>query len=332
MSMADTPSFCEFLTLKSHILVAQPDVLDCSETRMAQVLQPHLADPQTLDLPPQGYRCHVASHWLSYFGLASELKPQVLVSQGVRHGLQALFGHYAEAGKRILLPSDVYPVYLDMAQRAGLAWQGYEAWAGFDAQPLGDADVLLLTNPLKPKGTRLTEQEASTVLGWLQADPGRRVLVDVVYTFENQLDPMTRRLFDHGQALVLHSLSKGWAQPLVAGVALVPASDAPELTNVFRCLPVDRERLSLAEALLTQGTEHPRLLATLLQQKAVALAQQLASRGAPVPASLKNPLPGQYLFALDCSWEHLLERHGVLALPLSVFGSTRNGCVVSSLD
>lgn len=151
MSMADTPSFCEFLTLKSHILVAQPDVLDCSETRMAQVLQPHLADPQTLDLPPQGYRCHVARDWLAYFGWPADLKNRVLVTQGVRHSLTTLFELYAGAGKRVLLPLDVYPVYLALAQKAGLDWVGYEAWRGFDEQPIADADVLLLTNPLKPK-------------------------------------------------------------------------------------------------------------------------------------------------------------------------------------
>lgn len=142
---------------------------------------------------------------------------------------------------------------------------------------------------------------------------------------------MTRRLYEHGQTVVLHSLSKGWAQPLVAGVALVPAHDAAELTNVFRGLAVDRERLSLAEGLLARDRSRPELLARVLTRKAEALRRRLARRGAPLPPSLKNPLPGQYLFAMEENWEQLLRQHRVLALPLSVFGSLRPGCVLSSL-
>lgn len=332
MTTAATPSFSEFLTLKSPILAAQPSVLDCTETRMAQVLQPHLADPLTLNLPPLGYRCHVARDWLAYFGLPADLKDRVLVTQGVRHSLTTLFELYAGTGKRVLLPTDVYPVYLALAQQTELNWVGYEAWHGFEDGPPGDADVLLLTNPLKPKGTRMSAQDAEAVLRWLRAAPGRRAVVDAVYTFEPRLDPMTRRLYEHGQTAVLHSLSKGWAQPLVAGVALVPAQDVAELTNVFRGLAVDRERLSLAEGLLARDGGRPELLAHVLACKAQELRERLAKRGVPLPPSLENPLPGQYLFAVAEPWEQLLQQYSVLALPLSVFGSARPGCVLSSLS
>lgn len=331
MTANPTPSFPEFLEMKGQVLAGSPDILDCTETRMAQVLAALRANPVELDLAPQGYRCHVADHWLAHFGLPAAYKPRALVSQGVRQSLLALFTHYAEAGKRVLLPSDVYPVYLDLARQAGVDWAGYPAWEGFEARPPQPADVLVLTNPLKPRGVRLPASDADQVLCWLQADPRRRAVIDAVYTFEPRLDPSTRRLYDHGQTLVLHSLSKGWAQPLVAGVALVPEQDVAVLTNVFRSLPVPRETLNLAEALLERDGKRPELLARHLWLESLVLARQLARRKVPVPASLSSPLPGQYLFPVDTPWTHLLEQHNVLALPLSVFGSPRQGCVVSSL-
>jgi aspartate/methionine/tyrosine aminotransferase len=68
----------------------------------------------------------------------------------VRHALTLLFGQMAQEGRVVLVPSDVYPVYEHIAQRAGLEYQTYPTY-GEGEIPVNDThDVVLITDPVKP--------------------------------------------------------------------------------------------------------------------------------------------------------------------------------------
>lgn len=312
-------SFTNFSREKAAILAAQPRVLDLTETNVVRALSRIRPDPVALDLPERTHRCHLAEFWLDLFALPTSWKPRVLVSQGVRHSLRLLFTVYAASGLRVLLPDHVYPVYADIANTARLSWQTYPTLPRLAFRGLEDADVLLLCHPVKPLGAFLSSNELASIKAWLIGDRRRRVLIDAVYTFGTSFEPSTLELIGTGQAILLHSLSKGWVHPNIAGVALVADADIEQLTPVFRRSPPPGENLRLAHALLTQAGDFPDALQAELAFAEERLCDVLAQRGVAMPGA--QGCPPRYLFVLQTDWRELLDRHGVLALPASVFGS-----------
>jgi histidinol-phosphate/aromatic aminotransferase/cobyric acid decarboxylase-like protein len=326
------PDFAQFNALRPQLLAHPRRPLDLAETRFARAVAPALEGTGVLQVPDRGHRCHVAEAWLACFALPAEWKRRALVTQGVRQALQCLFAHWAREGRRLLLPGDVYPVYLELARAAGCRFATYASWPQANFDGLEQADVVLAASPMKPRGDELAAEEKQRLRAWLQGDPRRRLAIDAVYTFDTRFSPSTRVLMESGQVLLLHSLSKGWAAPLAAGVALVPEADVAALTPAFRALAPDASQLAFAQALLEQDRMGPELLRRHLAQLQSQLAAALAAHMLPDAVRTQSTQPGQYLFVLEQDWRLLLQSHRVLALPLSVFGSTREGVsVVSSL-
>jgi histidinol-phosphate/aromatic aminotransferase/cobyric acid decarboxylase-like protein len=332
--------FRTFMKQRAELLQQYPDALDLTETNVVTALGSVRPQPSEEALARQAYRCHLAEFWLDALNLPRALKPQALVSQGVRHSLEQLFALFARQGAQAILPSDVYPVYLDIANSQGLTYSTYPAAKSiveaFSAQ-LGD--VLLVTNPVKPWGHWLDDAEVDAIRAWLSQNPARRVVVDAVYTWNDQLDSTTQTLFATGQAYVLHSLSKGWLYPLAMGVALVPAQDVDLCTPIFRALSLSQDSLRIAQSMLTEHPDFPNALSLILADIEDVLFQELAARG--VAQVRKSPIQGllhvwgrqRYHFVVDENWQVLLKDHGVLALPASVFGEADDHVsVVTSLD
>ena len=313
--------FKTFMRLKSTFVQnVDGDVIDLTNCSMVDALQPWRPAPPELVLPANAHRCHLAEHWLNVFGLPPEWKKQALVCKGVRHSLGLLCKGWAETNSKVLMPYDVYPVYLETAQSAGVTLETYQTWPTTpDVYP--DADVLLITNPLKPRGTSLTTPELDAVKTWLAKDASRRVVVDAVYTFSTHLDQSTLTLFETGQAIVLHSLSKGWAYPLVMGVALVPTSDVERWAPMFRADGPALPQLCLAEALLTQAPHTPESFSRVLTLGQLELEALCSIKGVPL---LKGQAGlARYHFLVPMEWMELLITTGVLGMPLSIFGSNK---------
>lgn len=342
-------SFEQFFLYQEAQRNRYPGLLLLTETKMARVLSPWTAPESALTLPAQGYRCHVADAWLAYFGLTPAWKSRALVTQGVRASLKVLFEHACSQGLRVALPEDVYPVYGPLAQAAGLPLSAISQYATLSPKGLEELlssqpgeegpspDWVLVTSPCKPAGVTLSAEELVALRSWLAQDAKRRVIVDAVYEFEPRIASGVFDLMLGGQLIYLHSLSKGWAAPLKAGVMLVPQQDVEALTDHVRSLGVDKAGLRLAQGLLESDPLRPRELVGLLLKARHTLRQTLESKGLHVGVleglSDERALPGQYLFTLPASVEALVDQHGVLALPASVFGSSRDDlAVVSSLS
>lgn len=325
--------FAQF-TAKRAELQQTAGLQDFAETRLARVVSSTPGLASAVDVKPIGYRCHVAEAWLARLGWPAEWKPRALVSRGVRHSLECLFGADALGTRHWALPADVYPVYLDLARRAGVDTWTYSSIGEELGRPgaiPGDRDVILLAEPCKPRGSHMTLAELQAVLAWLEAAGHRRVVLDTVYDMALAPSPATQALLETGQCLVLHSLAKAWARPWVAGLALVPAVDVGRLTPAFRSLEVDREGLALAEALLRQDLDGPRKQQRWLADRAGeamaawSLAGIWPTGGAGAPA-----VAGQYLFLVRRPWGALLE-DGVLALPGPIYGASEEVSVLSAL-
>jgi aspartate/methionine/tyrosine aminotransferase len=320
-------NFAEFQQSREKILRERESVLDCAETNLYRALA-CLAPPT---FPPPSttiHRCHVAAEWAECFGFANETARRALVSCGVRDSLAILFQHYAGANSRLWLPRDNYPVYAELARSAELATSEFPTlndilWP--DATPASYAEILLVTNPLKPTGRWLNSRDVQQLEVWLAQDASRRLLLDAVYTFGTEFHPTTLRLLKTRQAILLHSVTKGWLHPRLFGVALVPEADFAMLAPVFRAKPPP-PNLSHARELLTQHRATPAAVAT-------ALACTREKFAAAMPQTIQLPACGDapgYFFPVSAPWQILLDRHGILGLPASVFGSQREDITILS--
>jgi histidinol-phosphate/aromatic aminotransferase/cobyric acid decarboxylase-like protein len=325
-----TIDFRSFIESKPAVLQANPDVVDLTELNVVSAYSHLRAQPSQESLPEKAHRCHLAEFWLDAMGISRALKRQALVSQGVRHSLSLLFVGYAKTGMQLCLPADVYPVYLDLAASAGAEVSTYLASECITIEKIGKADILLITNPAKPWGTLLSEEEVAVVKMWLEGDKRRRVIVDAVYTWEQQLNSQTMELFATGQAFVLHSLSKGWLYPLVLGIALVPEQDVEAWTPRFHAALSDQERLRFAHFLLTQHADFPTSLPSVFALAESRLRALLLEKCVRISDNASAPI--RYHFVIQRPWSELLKHNGILALPACIFGYPFNELsIVTSL-
>ena len=319
----DTLNFAQFMAQLPKLQAQYPLAADCTRTRLhgGPPLRLHAEASQRLRLPERGHRCHIAQAWLQRLAPLQLLPQQVLVSQGVRHSLALLMAHWAGLGWRVAIPADVYPVYAQLSADAGLKFGPYPLHPSLQSVDWRDADALLVTNPVKPRGDVLDARELAHITDWLAQSAHRRVVVDAVYDLQPGLHASSRALWATGQAIVLHSLSKAWLSPLLAGVAVVPASDAALLAPLFRDQAIDRQRLAQAEAWLQQQPDFPAQVGDAFDGARTRLAQQLQSQGL-MPLQGTSERVSGYLLRVACSVEAGAQA-GFLGLPGSAFGDTQ---------
>lgn len=314
-------NFTDYTALLPELRAQHPKALDLTETRVTKALADLAIEAFVgLKVPEVGYRCHIAKAWQDRLPPLVRWPNTVLVSAGVRHALAVLFREWAAQGLKAALPIDVYPVYLQLADAAGLQYRTYSAHAEGAFSDLEDVDVALVANPVKPRGTHLSFYEHLELMEWLMRDEKRRVVVDAVYDLTSSLAGSTESLLLTRQAILLHSLSKGWLAPLRAGAVVVPPQDVAFWTPVFRAEPVDRSKLAEAEALLTQRPDFPRKVQQVIGDKAEALHSELRRRGIE-PCEFAGDRAASYLVCVEGSWKQTLEK-GVLGLPMTSFGGT----------
>lgn len=322
-------NFAAFQDYRSILLHERRDVLDCAETNLYRALS-RLALPPTPAPEKTVHRCHLAAEWLKCFALDAAAG-HALVSCGVRDSLALLFGHYAGQRTRVWLPEDNYPVYADLAQAAGLASESFQtlpepAWP--DSTPSDECELLLVTNPMKPRGRWLSVDDVATLKEWLALSRRRRLLLDVVYTFATRFDAASLQLLTTGQTILLHSLTKGWLHPRLFGIALVPEADAEALTPLFRAHAPSQMNLARAHEMLGRHNGMPSAVDAELEGAHERLLSALPS---DFPAFWHCDAPG-YFMPVTGHWRNLLDTHRVLGIPASAFGSSRdNITLISSL-
>jgi aspartate/methionine/tyrosine aminotransferase len=320
--------FAEFQDFRDRVLRERSDVLDCAATNLYGAL-PHLIPAPTPAPACTLHRCDLALEWAQRFGLPLERARHALVSGGVRDSLAHIFRHYATENARLWLPADNYPIYHEIAHAAGLNSSSFPTlpepdWP--DLSPGDSTEILVVTNPLKPRGRWLTACDVTALTAWLAAHPRRRLILDTVYTFDTRFHATTLQLLATGQTFLLHSLTKGWLHPRLFGIALAPADDAKALAPIFRAHPPPQLNLARARAFLIQHAETP----TAVAHELAAAHEQLI---ATLPAGLPTPMPTDatgYLLPITCHWLDLLNDFGILAIPATVFGSAREDIAILS--
>jgi aspartate/methionine/tyrosine aminotransferase len=268
--------------------------------------------PALPEQPPVREARELERAWREAFSLpGSGPEARVLLGRGVRDLLRALFEHFAQEGRVLHAPSDVYPVYHSLAAGAGLAVHPFPTCPApeLPAQaPQASPEVLLVPEPLVPLGRFLADAEVLKLEAWLGADPRRLVVLDAVYTFAPRFSAATERLLRTGQALLVHSLAKGHLTPDLAGFALVPG----EVARAAVAPPLEASALRQACFLLEHHAGLPARVQARFEEQWGRVREKLG----PLPFEL--PRTG-YFTTSPLSFEELLSR-GWLAVPGSVFG------------
>ena len=326
-----TLDFQGFLDWKKEALLHFPQARDFSETRLARAFSDQAPKP-SVDPSRTIHRCDLGRLWLEVRQLPSEIEDRARVCAGVRAALQGLFTGFAQQRTRLVIPSDVYPVYGEIAARAGLGAFPAPTFPELHLARLlatmaaSHITHVLLPYPLKLYGRPWTDEEVDTAIQWLKDNSMRRRLLDSVYSFGASLaDHRLRLLFDTDQVIYLDSLSKGWLHEWAMGVAILPEQDFYALAP---CLmpPVEVGQPQVAHALLTQCPTYPQKLGALIDAHRNATEANLSEWG--VSSTAKRG----YLLPVERNHLDLLVEQNVIALPTSVFGSRVPGwSIVSAL-
>jgi histidinol-phosphate/aromatic aminotransferase/cobyric acid decarboxylase-like protein len=321
-------NFANFQLFREKALRERRELIDCAATNLYAALA-RLIPPVTPPPEHQVHRCHLADEWGQHFGIQPEIAGRALVSCGVRDSLTLLFRHYAGKDACLWLPADNYPIYGELARAARLKLQEFPTlpepvWP--DVAPASPVEILVVTNPLKPLGRWLTARDVVALIAWLAASPQRRLVLDTVYTFDTRFHPTTFQLLATGQAILLHSLTKGWLQPRLFGVALVPESDAVALSPMFRAHPPPQPNLARARELLARHADMP---VAVSREISAARKRLIAVLPARFPTLPTEDAPG-YLMPIMGHWSDLLKDTNVLCLPATVFGSPREDITILS--
>ncbi|MDH6130934.1 aspartate/methionine/tyrosine aminotransferase [Kitasatospora sp. MAA4] len=324
--------FDGFQEFRQRQLSAAPSLLDAAETNVYRALAPLRPEPP-VDLGTV-HRCDLARAWLRRFELPEEWSRRAMVCRGVRHGLGVVFPWLNAVQARLWLPSDVYPVYFELARAAGLAPTSYPTLPSptLPNSPTDDRpEYLLLANPSKPLGRYLSDAECAALISWLQESPRRHLLIDGVYDLGASFAAGTRRLLDTGRAVLLHSVTKGWLWPRTFGVVLLSPAQA-ELAEAFRADPPTPTQLRLADHLLTEHSDVPQQVVNELATRAERLFERLPPEVLAAIPPASRTCPGNYFFPVDIPAQTLQRDCGLLAIPASVFGETHwSGSILTSL-
>jgi aspartate/methionine/tyrosine aminotransferase len=315
-------NFAAFVGWKAQVKRDRPQVVDRSETRIATAFAHVRPAPSASSSPEHVHRCDLARTWCRVRGLPDAFAGRALVSEGVRHGLRTIFRVLAATGQAVAIPSDVYPVYWQIAAEAGVAAVPCDTFPRFDVESVlsgvaaSGASVALLPCPLKLHGRAWTLAEAASARRWLTERSDRRLILDGVYSFGRRIDDVTRSLLDTAGVLYLDSLSKGWLHEHVFGAAIVPADDVELYQDAFRRQVPRQSQLALARHLLDAHANFPRQLDVALATARAGLLETLTGAGLTC-----DPPQNGYFAVVERSAEQVLDRCGLLTIPVSVFGA-----------
>lgn len=254
---------------------------------------------------------------------AQDLRGQTIATPGVRESLKALFGHFAETGKQMVLAEDIYPFYWQEATKAGLEPLSFKTLPSPDFEPLKDTSdntALLITSPLSPLGRDLNEGEVAALKSWLDESIERTLILDTVYNYRRGFDASTRALYDHGQTVIAHSLSKAWLERGIFGALTLPERNQTPL-EIFP----EPSQASCNSAF--SALEHQELLADIQQR---AFEKEWARLTPAIQKFAPDFTPPQngYMAVVPANAVQVLNAHNTMIVPASVFGSSNDNLSV----
>ncbi len=332
-------NYAEYALLRNEILskeryVAGLVLVDAGQTNLYKTLA--AKDPRRFGMinpsleDKAQYRCHLGELFLDRLHLSrQDYKPKTLVSHGVRHSLSLIFKSIKQEGKYgLVLPADVYPVYLTLADESGLTYQTYHARTGLPWEYLegNEGWCLLVCNPLKPWGGQITNDEWDRLVALAITQQGV-VVVDGAYDL-NLPSGLRHHLDEDAPVAFMGSLSKGWLSPLRGGVVVTNRQLADVWRMNFQKSAKEEGHLREAFAALNDHPGRPFTVDTVVNAARHKLIKLLNERG----LSAHDPGHG-YFVVINATAQEAWEK-GVLAIPDTAFGQAQKEsiCIASALS
>ncbi len=266
--------------------------------------------------PTQRSSDDVLDLWVETMGV-KEYRNIAISSGGVRESLRGLFNIFAANGKELWIPKDVYPFYWETAYSAGLKPRSFPTLPKPNLEVLDQASidsVVVITNPVSPLGRTLNKEETTKIKEWLNGSKYRQVILDTVYSYTRGFAASTIELFETDQCFVLHSLSKAWLERGIFGVLLAPEKSLNICKNTLMSPPEDA--CSSAFAALEKQNN-----LSVVQQRAFSQEwARLTPAIQKISPDFQAPKTG-YFTVIEANHGDVLEDHGALAIPATVFGS-----------
>lgn len=314
-----------FLILKNDILKENQNIINMAENNLYAYRPCNLVYDNTGHIENKVYRCHLVEDWLKYYDLPQEYKKNIGVSNGVRNSLDVITEELKD--KKYLIPKDVYPFYQKLLNEKNICYKEYKTLNGkklFEDIKDIEADILLITDPLKPLGRDIELNEYKNIEFWLNENKNRMLIVDCAYTLSNKINEFLFNLYlKTNQVILLYSLSKGWSLPNYLGISLFMDNDFGKyLKEKYKLLEKNQSNLNMAYMALKEKNSVNDLKNIL--EKNHKKAEFYLNR--KLPYSKENI---SYLYYLEDKFDDLLKKN-ILSIPATVFGGT-NGVIISTL-
>lgn len=262
-----------------------------------------------------------------------------VVTLGVRESLDGLFRLINKLNYRLIIPSDVYPVYNQIAAKHGIFPYMYtsvdksinnifhsftnssdlqcnqeELHESMDSGKL----CMLLTAPHVPTGQSLSDNDVKSIINWLDGDPDRLVIIDAVYAY----DPLIYRdqfhkLFMTNKVIICSSLSKSFLLPLHYGVIYLP-QELSYFATLLNCVKPNTDLLNKASTVLVSNPDLPKYQSDFFKSKWDKLKPLLKS----IQPNWTTPENG-YLSTLPINFEKLHKDYNILAVPSYVYSQEK---------
>lgn len=318
-------NYQEFLTYKNKILSEKQNIINLAENNIYEHYKHNILYDNSGHINNIVYRCHLVEDWLRYYGLSQEYKSMIGVSSGVRESFTILVKEFKD--KKFIIPKDVYPFYQYVLRENNIVYQEYKTLSKNENELFDfvdkDADILLITDPVKPFGRTLSYKFYNDVKNWLAKDKNRLLIIDCVYLLSNRINQELLNLFiKTNQVILLFSLSKSWCLPNYFGITILPTKFI-YLRERYKLLKKNQEKLNITYMVLNGKSDFNIKLQKDLKEKQNKVELLLNT----VINNVDNP---GYLFYINKNFEDLLSKN-ILSIPISVFGGEGEGVIVSSL-
>lgn len=267
------------------------------------------------------YRCHLVEDWINFYKLDNKYKDFIGISSGIRDSLSILSEFYKN--KKYIIPSDVYPVYKEIIGKTNKDIGYYSTLETFVIDYFLDGDILLITDPLKPMGRDLVDEEYEKLKEWLRVDKNRLIIVDGAYVVD-KIPQRMLDLYETNQVILLFSLSKSWLIPNHFGISIIPNNkDKDSIKEIFKKLEKNEKNLNLVYQALNIYTGFPLIIKDKIEIKTKEVEKKLNIK-------LKKDNSYSYLYYNENSWDFWLSKN-ILTIPSSVFGGNC-GTIISVLN
>lgn len=330
--------YLEFLDYRKDVIAKSSELIDAGDLdfygKFPRVTKELFQDPD--DGGHKGtniHRCHLVEDFLRFYGLDTGdnviEKKLISYSLGVRQSLVVLMDLYLK--RKWLIASDNYPYYQNLANTMKVSFDTFETIgkSGLEsiAETTSDADVMLVTYPLKPSGQKYTPQDWKILRSWLAVSPERRLVLDTVYLFEIKDETELFSLFhETKQVVLLYSLSKAFASPHVAGFTFSYDESVREGFKAIERNDQMEEAMRLCYLLLNRDEglrRYDEIRAFLQNHKVSAITAGLL----PDTYDCEG-----YLFYVSGNAFEDLQEQGILTVHPGVYCSHADGVIVSTLS